>query len=290
MHNQCALFNAPLLQVLSSTEMSNLLAYLTPQSDNAGLGVATVQRETGIVSLRKGLKFSVTEATTHIQQTMTEWDASWALFVAQAHPAGHHAHRARFYQPCQVHDLVLVHHGQNGEKGHWADLGTHGQMSEAECLTRLWATLALPLNALLQQSGVFMGFKLGTPFVIKGQMSGQLVLAMHAATGAVLFCTDLPLHLTACFDAVLRLGSFSWSGQQPDDVQRLISKAQEEEAKQQAWLATLAQEMTIELASTNPPPAGDDPLITVDSLRAYLVKRGLMKTSLAARPSSDHAF
>jgi hypothetical protein len=173
-----------------------------------GNGVAALWMEQPPTTrFRKGRRLTVEQAATLLCTWAAE-GAGWFLFhtrLASAAPiASRHCH------PFQAGDLVLAH---NGHDRQWAALGQAAteELTDSEVITRTWDALQLPLAALQEVRGVFVGFQAGQPFAIKGSPWSELVAA-HTPTGAILFASELPAWVEDSFPQVVKVGTCVWTG------------------------------------------------------------------------------
>jgi hypothetical protein len=179
--------------------------------------------------LLKGRRLKVEQAATQLC-AWAEQGADWFLFhtrLASAAPiASRHCH------PFQAGDLVLAH---NGHDRQWAALGQVAaeELTDSEVITRTWDALQLPLTALQEARGVFVGFQAGQPFAIKGSPWAELVAA-HTPAGAILFASELPAWLEDVFPEVVKVGACVWTGG-PVDLAALRRPPLLERPKEGRW-------------------------------------------------------
>ncbi len=214
------LMNAQAASSLGEQNLHDLLAYLQQKLGGDGNGVAALWEGSGAVQVRKGLRLTPPRAA-HLLETFAMQGAQWLLFHTRkatwADVATRHCHPFRYQR------LVLAH---NGHDHTFAALAQDLGLSDSACIALTWARVHLPLTALLDRSGVFIGFQHGHPFVMKGQCYTQLVLASEAQTGALLFASELPLWLSqgGWFDRIVQLGRLAWTGESALDLEALTRR------------------------------------------------------------------
>jgi hypothetical protein len=200
-----ALMNQQAVMLLGK-ELDVLFVHLEKKLGGDGNGIGLLY-DSGRVKVRKGVNFQATHAAGEIRFA-AKCGLSWAMFHTRLATTSRVA--AKFCHPFEQGKLVLAH---NGHDDLFARLGALVGKSDSAYIARTWATRHLPLEALQQRCGVFLGFHEGHPFVVKGQPAKDLVLAYHNETGALLFASQLPDELHARFDGCIQIGKFIWQGE-----------------------------------------------------------------------------
>jgi hypothetical protein len=194
-----------------------------------GNGVAALWSETAEVSVRKGLTLTATQAAARVLM-YADCGADWMLFHTRLATSGGRA--SRYCHPFKSGRLVLAH---NGHSFVWDELGSSLGISDSECITKCWSRLRLPLSTLEEVDGVFLGFRSGAPFVVKGYDYDDLTVSVKMAespyekTGAILFASELPETLRCLFDQTVEVGHLLWFGGELDirevqPRQRLVTR------------------------------------------------------------------
>lgn len=266
-----ALMNANILQVLSQQELADVFSTLEQAQGGHGNGCAALWQETAHVKIRKGLSLSANKAAQHLS-SFAQAGADWMLYHTRWASSGRKT--SQNCHPFQSGNVTLAH---NGHDWTWARLGRQLGITDSECITRIWGRLALPLDTLMEASGVFLGFQGAFPFVVKTQSYTDLVLAVHHKTGALLFISQLPPAYVDRFDEVIDLGRFTWLGVSPLDLKSLPRLQRYEHWFHQNYDAPsfspqprIVAKDARETASQH--PRTDAAEITLDDLRAYLAK------------------
>lgn len=207
-----ALFNRAALQLLDHESLDVLLAALEKHLGGDGNGIAALWQTTGRIKVRKSVHFSTKAAAGELRFAALQ-GADWGLFHTRLATSASVC--ADACHPFRTGHLVLAH---NGHDEVFARLGalTRKKRSDSATLTEYWARRHLPVAALVNRPGVFLGFAWNQPFVMKGQPSRDLVLASHQATGALLFVSELPEALVPLFDEVIQVGKLMWQGEPLD--------------------------------------------------------------------------
>lgn len=200
-----ALMNSAAARLLGP-ELAMLYTSLEYSMGGHGNGVATLWKNTGTVSIHKGCRFTTAQAAARVF-TDIDQGAQWALFHTRLATAGDRT--SKHCHPFRAGSLVLAH---NGHSRTWAQLGASIGLTDSECLARTWSRLRLPISMLAEINGVFMGFHEGHPFVVKGDEYDHLSIALHRASGAMLFASELDERVSAYFDQTIEAGSFNWYG------------------------------------------------------------------------------
>jgi hypothetical protein len=133
--------------------------------------------------------------------------ADWILFHTRFATSG--GFTSRSCHPFRSGQLVMAH---NGHSFTWDKLGASIGISDSECITHAWSRLHLPIEALGEVEGVFIGFQGRNPFVVKGTSYNDLTVSVHEKTGAILFVSDLNWLYRCLFDHTVEVGRFLWSG------------------------------------------------------------------------------
>ena len=207
-----ALFNRAALQLLGRQPLEALLLDLETHLGGDGNGIAALWQTTGKIKVRKSVHLSAKAAAGELcwhQKLGADWGLFHTRLATSAPVCQHTCH------PFRHGDLVLAH---NGHDELYAHIGrqTRKKRSDSEAIAEYWAKRHLPIPALADRPGVFLGFADNQPFVVKGQTSRDLVLAWQQATGALLFVSELPAALTSTFDEVIQVGKLIWQGEPLD--------------------------------------------------------------------------
>jgi hypothetical protein len=178
-----------------------------------GNGVAALWSAKERVKMQKGVKLS-TEAASQMLTRAAAQGADWMLFhtrrASSSAIADQHCH------PFRVGKLTLAHNGHDPD---FARLGRGIGVTDTELIAKTWACLRLPLAALDECTGVFIGFQRGAPFVVKGSPQSDLIAAWHEGTGAVLFASEIPSWLVeGVFDQVVEVRRLAWFGRTLDRI------------------------------------------------------------------------
>ncbi len=200
-----ALMNRAAIDLLGA-DVASFFAGLESTQGGDGNGIAALWSKTGEVKIRKGLTFTTAQAAAKVAAYATS-GADWVLFHTRRATSG--GKTTRHCQPFQSGQLVLAH---NGHAYVWHKLGASLGISDSECITRVWSRLDIPLAALEDVEGVFLGFHYGYPFVIKGGFYDALTVSVQEKTGAILFASELDESLRLRFDHTIEAGRFLWSG------------------------------------------------------------------------------
>jgi hypothetical protein len=223
-----ALMNTGALQVLGQPGLADLLTALERGQKGHGTGVAALWQETARVSICKGIALTAVQAAGHLV-TFGQADADWLLYSTDRTNGGRTG--APRCQPFQAGQLTLAHHGQDGT---WARLASHLGLTASEFITQMWGRVPLPLEALMEVHGVFLGFRGAFPFVVKTSPLLDLVLAVNRAADALLFVSHLPQDCRERFDEIIDLGRFLWLGVSPLDLNLLPRREQSSNSNQVA--------------------------------------------------------
>src|SRR6266487_6655714 len=200
-----ALMNREAIALLG-TDLANLFHFLETSMGGHGNGIAALWSQTKEVKMSKGLTFSTAQAAAKAHTYVRE-GADWLLFHTSLATSG--GKTSANCHPCKSGQLVLAH---NGHSWTWDQLGTSLGISDSECITQAWARLRIPVSALKEADGVFVGFRAGSPFVVKGRAFDDLTVSAHEGTGAVLFASELEGPARRHFNQTVEIGRFLWSG------------------------------------------------------------------------------
>jgi hypothetical protein len=188
-----------------------MLRHLECSFGGHGNGVAALWSQSERVSVQKGVNLPTEEAARLLSRSAGR-GADWMLFhtrrASSSVIADWHCH------PFRSGKLTLAH---NGHDSAFARLGQTIGVTDSELIARTWTRLRLPLAALDECTGVFIGFQRDAPFVIKGSPCSDLVAAWHRKTGAVVFASELPPWLAeGAFDQVVEVRRLAWFGRTMD--------------------------------------------------------------------------
>ena len=190
-----------------------MLTQLERSFGGHGNGVAALWSETGRVKVQKGVKLSTEEATRVLSRASAR-GADWLLFHTRR--ASSSAIGDQHCHPFQAGQITLAHNGHDPD---FARLGRSIGITDTECIAKTWGRLHIPLAALDECIGVFIGFQGGAPFVVKGSRYSDLVAAWHKSSGAVVFASELPSWMVdGVFDQVLEVKRLAWFGRALDPV------------------------------------------------------------------------
>ncbi len=262
-----ALMNTGALQVLGQPGLVDLLTALERGQKGHGTGVAALWQETARVTLRKGMALTTVQAARHLV-TFGQAEADWLLYHTRRTNCGRTG--APHCQPFQAGKLTLAHHGQDGT---WAPLASHLGLTASEFITQMWGRVPLPLEALMEVHGVFLGFRGAFPFVVKTSPLLDLVLAVNREAHALLFVSHLPQDCRERFDEIIDLGRFLWLGVAPLDLNLLPRREPSSSSNRQ--VASPRQTPPPAFSAQDGPAAGERTgaeraRITPADLRAFL--------------------
>lgn len=206
-----ALFNREAILFLGH-DLDVLLCHLEKSLGGDGNGIGMLWQESEHIKVRKGVHFQAKHAAGELRFAVQQ-GADWSLFHTRMATAGGICSRA--CHPFQRGRLVLAH---NGHDDLFAQLGaaTQKPRSDSSALTEYWAKRQVPIALLSGRRGVFLGFHQNQPFVVKGQVKRDLVLAWHQASGALMFVSELPQALRQRFDLSIEVGRITWQGEPLD--------------------------------------------------------------------------
>ncbi len=283
-----ALMNANVLQLLGQQELADLFASLERAQGGHGNGCAALWQEATRVAVRKGITLTAAKAAHHLV-TFGQADANWLLYHTRMASSGYKT--TQNCHPFQAGKLTLAH---NGHDDLWSNLGSRLGITDSECITRMWGRLSLPLEALLESDGVFLGFRGAFPFVVKASTYTDLVLAVNRAVGAVLFVSQLPRIYHAHFDEVIDVGRFTWLGASPLDLnliprRRLYVRSWGLATSDAYGVSSAATTGAVEqdLLSVHRHAGNARDQITIEELRAFLAKDEACNEVPALPPPSD---
>lgn len=149
----------------------------------------------------------------HLLRRYRRQGASWFLFhtrhasVGKVQTSNCHPFRQ------SSGNFVLAHNGHDPDFAHWA---RYLAITDSEYIARTWAKLRLPLHALQDVRGVFVGFQHGKPFVVKGAHHTDLVALWQTGGDAIVLASELPPYAYQydAFDAAAPLGRVLALGQE----------------------------------------------------------------------------
>ena len=284
-----ALMNANILKILDQQELADVFAHLEHTQGGHGNGCAALWQETARVTIRKGVTLTAAQAAHHLV-TFNQANANWLLYHTRLASSGRMT--SRNCHPFQAGKLTLAH---NGHDRTWASLGNRLGITDSECMTRMWGRLPLPLDALQESDGVFLGFRGAFPFVVKTRAYADLVLAVNRATGALLFVSELPQVYYDRFDDVIEVGRFTWLGVSPLDLNLIPRRWQYEDS----FGPSFCHSYDVTSSPNSTRPLSQNPLsvrrsastkaaqITMEDLRAFLAKQKGSDEFPALPPPSD---
>ena len=213
------LMNAAAATLFTPDELARFFQELENAQGGDGNGIAALWPERANVRMSKGLKLTAPAAARKVKAAVAQ-KAEWVLYHTRLATAG--SKISRNCHPFQHGKLLLAHNGHDFER---ARLGHSIGVTDSECLALLWSRLHLPLDELADTDGVFVGFFGERPFVVKGDASSDLVVAVAANCGAILFASELPSAYHEHFDQVIRISSsFFWNGTAALDIAALLRR------------------------------------------------------------------
>jgi len=192
--------------LLMGKQLDTLFEHLEKALGGDGNGIGLLY-EAGETKVRKGVRFQAAQAAGEIRFG-ARLGASWALFHTRL--ATNACVAARTCHPFQYGKMVLAH---NGHDHLFARLGAMTGKSDSASIAETWGRGHRSVASLWNRCGVFVGFQQGHPFVVKGLIQKDLVLAHHRETGALLFVSQLPDELRAHFDTCIDIGRLLWQGE-----------------------------------------------------------------------------
>lgn len=195
--------NSANVRYLGQSLLSDLFNYLEFTQGGDGMGVAALFSSNGKVRTHRSVYMLADEAAAHL----VRWEKQGAdYFVFHTRMATHGSVCTANCHPFRHGGLVLAHNGVATEFGNMLDDRTD---SEAICLT-LQRT-RMKTDFLMEMTGVFVGFRDGRPFVVKGQTTSSLMFASMGR--AWVFSSALPRAFEEVYPAErANIGTLLWEG------------------------------------------------------------------------------
>lgn len=193
--------NSEAVSHLGVERIEYLFYWLNARQGGDGMGVASMN-PFGKTRVHKGLDMGPNEAAHWVYNRMMKGDN---YFVFHCRMATTGSVNSRNCHPFKHGDLVLAHNGVCSEFGGIDD------RTDSEGVALTLQRTGLPTEFLDDVSGVFVGFRAGRPFVVKGQTYSNLELAV-GDDGAFLFASSMPYEIQEQFDAHEHLQTYMWLG------------------------------------------------------------------------------
>lgn len=177
-------------------------AYLEKKQGGDGMGVAALYPD-GRTRIRKSVDMGPREAA----NTIIRWrDDGADVFIFHTRLATHGTRKSANCHPFRCEDTILAHNGVDDRFEPEID------RTDSETILKAMVKANLPTEWLEDCSGVFVGFRGGTPFVVKGERNTSLLYLHEECTDAWMFASDAPQGVRDVFSQVTPLGVYTWLG------------------------------------------------------------------------------
>jgi hypothetical protein len=209
--------NAPAFHLIES-DLEEILNVLVSSFGGHGNGVAALWPD-GKTRIAKSIFYDEVHAATLLRRYLKQ-GATWFVFHTRRASIGEIL--SRNCHPFQLNhgNFVLAHNGHDPQFAQWGRLLG---ITDSACIARTWSKLQLPLGALKDVRGVFVGFHNGAPFVVKGSLATDLMVLWQHNGDAVFFASELPdsLQYDGTFDHVASVGRFIATNE--EEISQILS-------------------------------------------------------------------
>ncbi len=195
------LANRDAVKYLGEDLVEEMFQFLEDMQGGDGMGVAAMWKD-GHTVVHKSATMIAPEAAHWIYRA---YEQGAVYFAFHTRMATHGSVCTKNCHPFKHGSLVMAHNGVVSEFGN-----VLGDRTDSQALAMTLARTGMSTDFLSYQSGVFVGFRDGKPFVVKGQSTTSL---FYVSSGkAWLFASSLPKSFEDYFDIRTDLGTYEWYG------------------------------------------------------------------------------